>query len=65
MEKTLVTFTNLETNQSINISLSYDKKNSDLNYVLDMGEYKEKLSENMDLTGFLANMFLNTLQADK
>ena len=64
MEKTLVTFTNLETNQSMSISLSYNKKDSDLDYVLDMGDYKDK-SGTMDLTGFLANMFLIALQASK
>lgn len=64
MEKAVVLFKNPETNDSIEINLVYNKENSDLDYTLSLSD-GYSLNSNMDLVGFLAHMFLTSLQVNK
>lgn len=64
MEKAVVLFKNPETKDSIEINLVYNKENSDLDYTLNLSE-GYSLNSNMDLVGFLAHMFLTSLQVNK
>ena len=64
MEKAVVLFKNPETNDSIEINLTYNKENSDLDYTINLSD-GYSLNSNMDLVGFLAHMFLTSLQVNK
>lgn len=64
MEKAIVLFKNPETNDSIEINLTYNKENSDLDYTINLSD-GYSLNSNMDLVGFLAHMFLTSLQVNK
>ena len=64
MEKTVVTFKTPDTEKFIELNFTYDKENSDLNYTVNLSE-GYNLSDNMDLTGFLAHMFLTMLETNK
>ena len=64
MEKAVVLFKNPETKDSIEINLVYNKENSDLDYTLNLSE-GYSLNSNMDFVGFLAHMFLTSLQVNK
>ena len=61
-EKAIVTFKNPETNDQIEISLSYNKETSDLDYDINFGGYQWE--SKMDFPMFLAKMFLNSLQVE-
>lgn len=63
MENAIVTFKSKDTGKEINITLSYDKETSNLDYNVQLGtEYSS--TTKMDFIGFLANMFLNCLQIE-
>ncbi len=64
MEKAIVTFKNPETNDSIELNFIYDKENSNLDYTLKLSD-GYSLNSNMDLVGFLAHMFLTSLEINK
>ena len=61
MEKAQVIFKNPENNKEINIDFVYDKETSFLDYNITISKDYD-LKTNLDFVGFLANMFLNTLQ---
>lgn len=61
MEKAQVTFKNPENNKEINIDFIYDKETSFLDYNITISKDYD-LKTNLDFVGFLANMFLNSLQ---
>lgn len=61
MEKVQVTFKNEE--KEIKIDLNYDHSSGTLHYDVDLGEYKK--DSPIDLTVFLATMFLNSLNSDE
>lgn len=63
MEKAIVTFKNPDTEEVIEITLSYDKENSIVNYNVEQSE-EHKDEKPLNFIGFLATMFLNMLKAD-
>lgn len=63
MERAVVIFKNPDNNREIKIDFVYDKKDSFLDYNITFSE-DYSMTENLDFVGFLANMFLNCLQAD-
>lgn len=63
MEKAIVTFLNPETNKQIEINLVYNKETSDLDYDVKFSD-ETAAKEQMDFTGFLADMFLKSLQIE-
>lgn len=61
MENAIVTFKDKDSEKEIRVTLQYDKETSNLDYDVEMSaEYNANTQ--MDFIGFLANMFLNTLQ---
>lgn len=64
LERAIVTFKNPLTKQSIDIILCYDKEQGDIDYDLKFSEGYNMNSE-LDLIGFLAHMFLTSLQNNK
>ena len=64
MEKAVVLFKNPETNNSIEINLTYNKEDSNLDYTINLSD-GYSLNSNLDLVGFLAHMFLTSLQINK
>ena len=64
MEKAIVTFKNPETNDFVELSFNYDKEKSNIDYTVVLSD-GYSLNTNMDLVGFLAHMFLTSLQTNK
>lgn len=63
MENAIVTFKDKNSNNTIDIELLYNKETSTVDYDVKLGENYSKNSE-MDFIGFLAHMFLQTLQIE-
>ena len=63
MESAIVTFKDKNNNNTIDIELLYNKETSTVDYDVKLGENYSKNSE-MDFIGFLAHMFLQTLQIE-
>ena len=61
-EKALVTFKDPNSDKEIVIDFVWDKETNDLDYNITFSK-NYSLTENLDFNGFLANMFLNCLQA--
>lgn len=61
-EKAIVTFKDPNSNKEIVIDFVWDKETNDLDYNITFSK-NYSLTENLDFNGFLANMFLNCLQA--
>ena len=61
MENAIITFKDKNSNNTIDIELLYNKETSTIDYDVKLGENYSKNSE-MDFIGFLAHMFLQTLQ---
>ena len=63
MESAIVTFKDKNSNNTIDIELLYNKETSTVDYDVKLGENYSQKSE-MDFIGFLAYMFLQTLQIE-
>ena len=63
MENAIVTFKDKNSNNTIDIELLYNKETSVIDYDVKLGENYSQNSE-MDFIGFLAHMFLQTLQIE-
>lgn len=61
-EKAIVTFKDPNSDKEIVIDFVWDKETNDLDYNITFSK-NYSLTENLDFNGFLANMFLNCLQA--
>ena len=64
MEHAIVTFKNPDNNKEIVISFIFDKQKSYLDYDVKLSKDYD-IKDNIDFNGFLATMFLNSLQVDK
>lgn len=64
MEHAIVTFKNPDNNKEIVISFIFDKQKSYLDYNVKLSKDYD-IKDNIDFNGFLATMFLNSLQVDK
>lgn len=63
MENAVVTFKDKNTGKFITIDLQYDKENSTVDYDWKLSaDYKP--SDSMDFIGFLAQMFIRSLEVD-
>ena len=63
MENAIVTIKDKNSNNTIDIELLYNKETSTVDYDVKLGENYSQKSE-MDFIGFLAHMFLQTLQIE-
>ena len=63
MENAIVTFKDKNSNNTIDIELLYNKELSTIDYDVKLSEKYSQNSE-MDFIGFLAHMFLQTLQIE-
>ena len=63
MENAIVTFKDKNSNNTIDIELLYNKELSTIDYDVKLSENYSQNSE-MDFIGFLARMFLQTLQIE-
>ena len=63
MENAIVTFKDKNSNNTIDIDLLYNKELSTIDYDVKLSENYSQNSE-MDFIGFLAHMFLQTLQIE-
>ena len=63
MENAIITFKDKNSNNTIDIELLYNKETSTVDYDVKLGENYSQNSE-MDFIGFLAHMFLQTLQIE-
>ena len=63
MESAIVTFKDKNSNNTIDIELLYNKELSTIDYDVKLSENYSQNSE-MDFIGFLAHMFLQTLQIE-
>ena len=63
MENAIVTFKDKNSNNTIDIELLYNKELSTIDYDVKLSENYSQTSE-MDFIGFLAHMFLQTLQIE-
>lgn len=63
MENAIITFKDKNSNNTIDIELLYNKETSVIDYDVKLGENYSQNSE-MDFIGFLAHMFLQTLQIE-
>ena len=63
MENAIVTFKDKNSNNTIDIELLYNKELSTIDYDVKLSENYSQNSE-MDFIGFLAHMFLQTLQIE-
>ena len=63
MENAIITFKDKNSNNTIDIELLYNKETSIVDYNIKFSENYSQNSE-MDFIGFLANMFLQTLQME-
>lgn len=61
-EKAIVTFKDPNSDKKIVIDFVWNKETNDLDYNITFSK-NYSLTENLDFNGFLANMFLNCLQA--
>lgn len=64
LQRAIITFKNPETKEYIDINLCYDKDQGDIDYDVKFSEGYNMTSE-LDLIGFLAHMFLTSLQNNK
>ena len=63
MENAIITFKDKNSNNTIDIELLYNKETSTIDYDVKLGESYSQNSE-MDFIGFLAHMFLQSLQIE-
>ncbi len=63
MENAIITFKDKNSNNTIDIELLYNKETSVIDYDVKLSENYSQNSE-MDFIGFLAHMFLQTLQIE-
>ena len=63
MENAVITFKDKNSNNTIDIELLYNKELSTIDYDVKLSENYSQNSE-MDFIGFLAHMFLQTLQIE-
>ena len=63
MENAIITFKDKNNNNTIDIELLYNKETSIVDYDVKFSENYSQNSE-MDFIGFLAHMFLQTLQIE-
>ena len=63
MENAIITFKDKNSNNTIDIDLLYNKELSTIDYDVKLSENYSQNSE-MDFIGFLAHMFLQTLQIE-
>ena len=63
MENAIITFKDKNSNNTIDIELLYNKELSTIDYDVKLSENYSQNSE-MDFIGFLAHMFLQTLQIE-
>ena len=63
MESAIVTFKDKNNNNTIDIELLYNKETSIVDYNIKFSENYSQNSE-IDFIGFLAHMFLQTLQTE-
>ena len=63
MENAIVTFKDKNSNNTIDIELLYNKETSIVDYNIKFSENYSQNSE-IDFIGFLAHMFLQTLQIE-
>ena len=63
MENAIITFKDKNSNNTIDIELLYNKETSVIDYDVKLGENYSQNSE-MDFIGFLAHMFLQSLQIE-
>ena len=63
MENAIVTFKDKNNNNTIDIELLYNKETSIVDYNIKFSENYSQNSE-IDFIGFLAHMFLQTLQTE-
>ena len=63
MENAIITFKDKNSNNTIDIELLYNKETSTIDYDVKLGENYSQNSE-MDFIGFLAHMFLQSLQIE-
>ena len=63
MENAIITFKDKNSNNTIDIELLYNKETSTVDYDVKLGENYSQNSE-MDFIGFLAHMFLQSLQIE-
>lgn len=63
MENAIITFKDKNSNNTIDIELLYNKETSIIDYDVKLSENYSQNSE-MDFIGFLAHMFLQTLQIE-
>ena len=63
MENAIVTFKDKNNNNTIDVELLYNKETSIIDYDVKFSENYSQNSE-MDFIGFLAHMFLQTLQIE-
>ena len=63
MENAIVAFKDKNSNNTIDIELLYNKELSTIDYDVKLSENYSQNSE-MDFIGFLAHMFLQTLQIE-
>lgn len=63
MESAIVTFKEKGTNKEIRLSLDYDKETSNLDYDVEFANINT--SDPMSFIGFLAKMFLTSLELNK
>ena len=63
IENAIITFKDRNSNNTIDIELLYNKETSTVDYDVKLGENYSQNSE-MDFIGFLAHMFLQSLQIE-
>lgn len=63
MENAVITFKDKNSNNTIDIELLYNRELSTIDYDVKLSENYSQNSE-MDFIGFLAHMFLQTLQIE-
>lgn len=63
MENAIVTFKDKDTDNTITLTLQYDKEKSTVDYDLKLSDNYTPKSD-MDFIGFLAHMFLQVLQIE-
>lgn len=64
MEKAIAIFKSPDTDRTITINFTYNKETSDLDYNIEFDK-NTSAKDALDLPGFLAHMFLTSLQVNK
>ena len=64
MEKAIVTFKDPDSDKQIELSFRYTKEDGNLDYDIKLSD-GYSLNSELDFIGFLANMFLTSLQVNK